>query len=541
MKRLTPIPSNRPLPCLLARLQIVALIVFFLGTVGSAHGADFFCSSGDVTCLIASINQANGIPGSHTITLEPGVYMLETVDNVTDGANGLPSIMGPIEIKAFADGPPTVIERDPGAPPFRIFHVSLSGELSLEGLTVRRGLNPTGFPSGPAILNRGTISLQESMVTDSRGRSGGVIHNTGRLTVYRSIIAGNSIDLGEGGIDNESGGVAIVESSTIARNRSTSGAGISNAGSLVVRNSSILFNQTDALGGGGGILNRGSLEIVNSTIAGNQAGENGGAVSNRGGQVFIVNSTIRDNRFRSSSPFGGGGIANRGGTLFEGGTLRVQNTIIAGNMAGIGPDCFGEITSLGNNLVGNPSGCDINLQPTDLTGDPGLGDFIDDGAPGHARYPVLPTSPVIDAGDAATCPPTDQLDTPRRGICEIGAVEFYPVVNNLIDFGNIRTDFDPTPVANGPAGTFHITADFINNSGQTIVHPFAEVIELTNNDLLLNANGGAGGVGARVKFPDVNSPFSPGATQTLEFVIGLQTTDRFTFLVNVLGDPQTSN
>src|SRR5262245_37796818 len=50
-------------------------------------------------------------------------------------------------------------------------------------------------------------------------------------------------------------------------------------------------------------------------------------------------------------------------------------------------DCTGLVTSLGNNLIGNPTftGCTITLQPTDLTGDPGLGTFTDNGTPGNGH------------------------------------------------------------------------------------------------------------------------------------------------------------
>jgi hypothetical protein len=93
------------------------------------------------------------------------------------------------------------------------------------------------------------------------------------------------------------------------------------------------------------------------------------------------------------------------------------------------------------------------------------------------------------------------------------------------------------PCPSAPAGTFRIAADFTNSSGETILHPFAEVIELTNNDQLLNADGGSGRAGARLTFPDAS--FAPGVTQTIELIIGLQTHDAFNFLVNVLGNPQS--
>src|SRR5262245_36625098 len=119
------------------------------------------------------------------------------------------------------------------------------------------------------------------------------------------------------------------------------------------------------------------------------------------------------------------GIANGGGII------RVQNTIIAGNIQGplaTAPlDCSGTITSLGNNLIGDPTGCDINLQPSDLTGDPGLGSLVENGeddAPGRAFYPVLAGSVVINRANPAGCLKTDQLGNPRIGICDIGSVEF---------------------------------------------------------------------------------------------------------------------
>ena len=143
------------------------------------------------------------------------------------------------------------------------------------------------------------------------------------------------------------------------------------------------------------------------------------------GRVSITNSTIRENIAGFFSNSEGGGISNSGGTL------QIQNTVVAGNTAtgaaAIGPDCFGTITSLGNNLIGDPTGCTINLQPSDLTGDPGLGslvEFGEDDSPGKTFYPVLAGSVVINKGNPAACPKKDQLGSARVGTCDIGAVEF---------------------------------------------------------------------------------------------------------------------
>jgi hypothetical protein len=122
----------------------------------------------------------------------------------------------------------------------------------------------------------------------------------------------------------------------------------------------------------------------------------------------------------------------------------LRNTILAQNTVpptGTGPDCVttsggpagpGRATSQGHNLIGDPSGCSISLAASDLTGDPGVGDFVDDGTPGRGHFPLLPASRAIEAGDDANCPPTDQLGQPRVGRCDIGAVEFQPSEGEVV-------------------------------------------------------------------------------------------------------------
>ena len=70
----------------------------------------------------------------------------------------------------------------------------------------------------------------------------------------------------------------------------------------------------------------------------------------------------------------------------------------------IGPDCGGAVTSLGHNLIGDPTGCTITVQRSDLTGEPGLAAFTDDGTPGQGHFPLLPTSQAIGAANDAVCP-----------------------------------------------------------------------------------------------------------------------------------------
>jgi hypothetical protein len=100
MKKLAFVAVNMWLSYLFGSLLVMA----FIGAAGPVHAAEFFCSSGNVTCLIAAINGANGKPGQHTINLDPGGYTLQTIENGSgNGANGLPVITGSIRIQASAE------------------------------------------------------------------------------------------------------------------------------------------------------------------------------------------------------------------------------------------------------------------------------------------------------------------------------------------------------------------------------------------------------------------------------------------------------
>jgi hypothetical protein len=191
---------------------------------------------------------------------------------------------------------------------------------------------------------------------------------------------------------------------------------------VLITNSAIVDNIA-VFTGTGGITSRGILRVTNTTIARNTVvngfGSGGGALS-VGGDALLTNCTIVDN----TTPDGSG----PGGIIRASGVLALQNTIVARNTGLRGSDCAGVITSLGHNLIGDPSGCSIVLQPNDLTGDPGLDTYVDDGEPGHAHYPLLATSRALNTGNPFTSPTTDQLGHPRSGPCDIGSIEFQPVI-----------------------------------------------------------------------------------------------------------------
>ncbi len=80
--------------------------------------------------------------------------------------------------------------------------------------------------------------------------------------------------------------------------------------------------------------------------------------------------------------------------------------------------------------------------------------------------------------------------------------------------------------------------DAMQRRSTSIHDPVFQVTQASGGNLLLNADGGPGGVGAFLT-PDVgpDAILSPDESLTTGFVIGLQKRVRFTFFVDLLGVP----
>lgn len=276
------------------------------------------------------------------------------------------------------------------------------------------------------------LTIQNGFVTDGlAGGGGGIAIYDGNLDLRNCIIKDNAADFG-GGIVNFSSLVNIVNTTIAANTATRYGAGISNnIGTLEIVNSTINRNHIDAaFTEGGGINNAfdGTVILRNSTISGNTA-HFGGGINNDTGSLSIVNCTITENS----------GTNSAGGLGAGSGPVELQNTILAKNTANYSSDCgfSGRVASLGNNLIGDNTGCDIIPGPDDIIPesgniiDPGLGNYINSEIPGKGHYPLLTGSPAIDAANNEICPDKDQLGNSRfdgdnDGLitCDIGAIEF---------------------------------------------------------------------------------------------------------------------
>jgi hypothetical protein len=399
----------------------VSIAAAFIGALmlsQPGQAAEFTCTSGDIACLIKAIREANANGEANTITLEAGTYPLITVDNNTDGSNGLPSITSSLTLRgAGADA--TVIERSAGTPPFRLVHVAATGALTLEGLTLRGGTatrGPRFEPGGGLFNNGGTVTLTRTILTgNTAGGGGGLANHRGTVLLTQALVARNKAlhSISGGGLLNT--GTLILSETTLTNNRAESGGGLATSGTAFVTHTTVAENE--AAVGAGIFQSDGMLTIVTTTVARNHAAVDGGGLFGR--QATLINATLTDNS------------AGRDGGLT--GSAVLLNTLLARNtsmdLPGISlrsPDCLGHVISLGTNLLGDPTGCTIILCATDRTGDLGAGEFTSDRAQGRGHVPLLQDSPAVEAGNPAFCPPTDQLGQLRVGVCDIGAVEFQP-------------------------------------------------------------------------------------------------------------------
>jgi hypothetical protein len=455
-------------PGLVGSLVLVALTL-----PRGVDGKTFMCAAEDVSCVIQAINEANANGHArNTIRLAEGTYTLMNVDNQTDGSNGLPSITSTLKIEG-ASNETTTITRATGAPSFRLFHVAMGGYLTLQSVTLSNG----AADGGGVFNNGGTVTVRGSAFTGNRGGStgGGLFNVRGKVIVSRSTFTHNSGPFGGGGINNDGGDVTIRDSLFDSNGAGLEGGGLRNTSDGTIRIKRSLFSRNFGASGGGVDLISGMALVDETTFAGNggdfiggisvRAGatlivtdsafvENevglvssgAGAISNSGAAAVTNTTFARNSKRRFAS--GGGGIAiNNRGTLIltnstfaentgfsfdpvvasqENATTVLLNTILSHKPEALVQDCKGRVISLGHNLIGDPTGCDITLQLGDLIGDPGLDTFTDDGTPGNGHFPLLKDSQAVDAGNHAFCPRRDQIGQFRIGQCDIGAIEFQP-------------------------------------------------------------------------------------------------------------------
>jgi CSLREA domain-containing protein len=473
-------------------------------------------ANGDVAALKAAISTANTNGDADVINLAAkGTYILTTVDNATNGPNGLPVIVsdGPHSLTINGNGATITRSAAQGTPSFRIGKIN-SGIVTISVVTISNGLLNSGTTLGDRFgaglsIKSGTVALSYCNF----------------LSNVASGDTGSGPSAAGGAIFNSSNGLTLancyLDSNSATGGDQSNGGGIYNTGPLTVRDSTLSNNATGGLGGG--ILTFTTLTVTNSTIASNSAQSGGGIADANpfgGAQLVLTNDTISANFLSGSGDSTGGGVAFGADS-----TVELRNTIIAGNGGGVsGPDIAGSnagtglITSHGHNLIGTISNTSGWLA-TDLTGtddhlrNPKLGLLLSNGGPAPTMA-LLSTSEAIDGGDDSVLGSPLNLTSDERGFprrigshVDIGALE-----QDAAQTGNtftVNTTLDDKDGACGETRcTLRDALDAANAATGANEVRFAPkvsgTIRLTRGELLITDSVTLTGPGARTLTVDAN-------------------------------------
>lgn len=348
-----------------------------------------------------------------------------------------------------------------------------------------------GLGGGTLILTQGEITFSAGMTIDGSAVPALWISGNSANRIFRIIGTApgqpptiTNLQLRDGSVSGTGGGAIFINDGfvniincTFAYNGS-SGAG-SDGGAVSVHTSlgdssvsiekSIFAYNTNTGGTAGGavaIIDDGTtgpyLGVLNSTFFQN-SGPVAGAVYNSGAQLEVVNSTISE-----TSSTGGGGAAV---TTVGGGSFLAQNNIIANNTVGVG--CNVTPSPQTNNIEDGTS-CGWGSSSGSLSStDPLLGLLGGYGGP-TSTLPLLPGSPAINLGDAATCATyldaADQRGIAYVGNCDVGAYESRGVALAVVSGDNQTASVgmafaSPLVVSVTPAGLEPVDGGIVSFRG----------------------------------------------------------------------------
>jgi hypothetical protein len=424
--------------------------------------------------LREAIVQANTDTGADEIVFGTGVNFPGTISLQT----ALPDITEDLTIT----GPVTddlFIERDTTQPPFRLFTIT-AGTVALSHLWMGKGsvVGAAGTDAeGGGIHNMGTLTLQSCVIFDCTARGGdgdiadggwafggGIFSGEGvtmhdvalvncnavggdtavaaaiggdglgggvfcnavfdslvmlESTVSNCSARGGSAANGVAGVSaagGVSGRTALIQDCGVSGCETTSGADPWDGGAVVVSVGSILRRTSITNCTGGAAVAVADVELENCTISSNQGEQFGGLRVDSVDTVLMRYCTVTLNTGTAA-----------GGVQVVSGTFEVMGSIIAGN-TGAAPDVEGQVTDLGNNLIGDATGS-MGFTVSTLVGSQfnpvpaGLGPLQQFGL--NALHMPIWGSYAIDGGGTGA-PFDDQRRANRAfgGTPDIGAVEF---------------------------------------------------------------------------------------------------------------------
>lgn len=336
--------------------SIILAIIFVVLAAGSTsvvHAANFNVNCGDVNGLMAHITTANSNGQVDTINLNVDnvancTYDLTTINNDTNGPNGLPSITSPITI---AGNGATLWRAPDTMVAFRIFHVAESGNLTLKNLTVRNGL---------------AVGVNGSSGENGTAGQGGGIYNAGILTLLNSTLTDNSVIGGNGGNGGKGSQGSNRDKSDNGTDAQCDAFGCSEASDGIVGDSGGPGGPGGSGGNGGdgqggGIYNAGTLSLINSTVTNNSAsgghGGDGGDGGNGGnGGEGGDGGQAAGNILAGCSNVGHGGHGGPGGHGGHGGSGGTGGQAAGAGIYNVGPSASLENSTISHNKANASSG-----------------------------------------------------------------------------------------------------------------------------------------------------------------------------------------
>ncbi|MEH6790810.1 putative Ig domain-containing protein [Parasphingorhabdus sp.] len=360
---------------------------------------DVVDASDGLTSLREAIAYANSVAGVDTITFATGTgEAFETggvirlalgeiviTDPLTILGGGLVTITGDVngddvlvagtditDVTESLDGTDRLADNT------RVLSIgSLTGEVTLSGLTITGGRTTANFADGAGVRSQATS-----------------------LVVENSVISGNSTSgdsFAEGAGIKSSGNTTIINS-MISENFTTGsigrGAGVTSFGELNVTDSGIIGNSASGANArGGGILGFAAITLTNTTVSGNSTG----GTNSSGGGVFgdttvtLMNSTVSGNSTA--------GTISPGGGIFARILVSATNSTFSGNFT---TNNFGDggAIAVGYDAADQTGVVGVALTNSTVTGNTTAG-FAADGGGIYLRGGDLALTNSILLGNAA--------------------------------------------------------------------------------------------------------------------------------------------
>lgn len=321
-----------------------------------ATPGDGICADASAQCSVrAAISEANAFAGDDIITIPAGTYTQTLVAANEDlNAGGDWDIRSNVTING-AGAATTILQAaaTPGTATERVMeNVLTTNVTTITGVTLRHGFK-TGAAAnatrGGGIRNVGTLTINDSVVTQNTASGSGGIRNERTITLNNVTVSNNACNLAGncfgGGMYNTLAALSTVtiNNSTFSNNTSTATAA-----------------NTFGFAAGFGIESTTGFNVVitNSTFTGNIGTGNGTGGSNGNGIRVLATAAstanITNSSFNSNSGTGGSAIQGSGIQAFTSGT-----GTLSGTWNGVTVNGNSAVTGAGVALV--PTGGSMNI------------------------------------------------------------------------------------------------------------------------------------------------------------------------------------